>query len=55
VPAWETNHPGLKAAHTFGADTKVRPATRTVTLKADGSHAVCTFLKRSLTILKLKL
>jgi alpha-N-arabinofuranosidase len=52
---WEMNHPDLKATHTFGADTKVRPATRTVTLKSEGGHPVYTFPKHSLTILKLKL
>ncbi len=52
---WEMNHSDLKVTHTFGADSKVRPATRTVTLKVEGGHAVYTFPKHSLTILKLKL
>jgi len=52
---WEMNHPDLKATHTFGADTKVRPVTRTVTLKQDGGQPVYTFPKHSLTILKIKL
>jgi alpha-L-arabinofuranosidase len=52
---WEMNHPDLKATHTFGSDTKVRPATRTVTLKMEGAQPVYTFPKHSLTILKIKL
>jgi alpha-N-arabinofuranosidase len=52
---WEMNHPDLKATHTFGSDTKVRPVTRTVTLKLEGGQPVYTFPRHSLTILKLKL
>jgi alpha-N-arabinofuranosidase len=51
---WEMNHPDLKATHTFGADTKVRPSTRTVTLKRDGSASQYTFPAHSLTILRMK-
>jgi len=30
---WEMNNPDLKAIHTFGADTKVRPVTKSITLR----------------------
>jgi len=45
------NHPDLKATHTFGDDTKVRPRSFTATL----SNGQYTFPAHSLTILKLKL
>jgi alpha-N-arabinofuranosidase len=51
---WEMNHPDLKATHSFGADTKVRPSTKTVDLKPSGDGLTYTFPKHSLTILKLK-
>jgi alpha-N-arabinofuranosidase len=50
---WELNHPDLKAVHTFGDDKKVRPATRSVTLKQSGGAFEYTFPAHSLTILKL--
>jgi hypothetical protein len=52
---WEMNHADLKAVHTFGADTKVRPATRTVSLKQTGQSFSYKFPAHSLTILRLKL
>jgi alpha-N-arabinofuranosidase len=52
VSVWELNHPDLKATHTFGKDKVVRPATRTVSVKASGSAFDYTFPKHSLTILK---
>jgi hypothetical protein len=42
----------LKATHTFGKDTLVRPVTRSLTVKATGSGFEYTFPKHSLTILK---
>lgn len=53
--AWEMNHADLKATHTFGADAKVRPATRTVPLRLNGASFRYTFPAHSLTILKLKI
>jgi alpha-N-arabinofuranosidase len=50
---WEMNHEDLKATHTFGADTRVRPVTRTVNLRAAGWRY--TFPAHSLTILKAKI
>ena len=55
IEVWELNHPDLKATHTFGGDTKVRPATRTVNVSLAGNGFPYTFPKRSLTILKLRL
>ena len=52
VSVWELNHPDLKATHTFGKDTVVRPATRSVNVKASGNGFEYTFPKHSLTILK---
>jgi alpha-N-arabinofuranosidase len=52
---WQMNYPDLKATHTFGADTKVRPATTSIRLQLDGSTFRFTFPAHSLTILKLKL
>jgi alpha-L-arabinofuranosidase len=52
VSVWELNHPDLKATHTFGKDNIVRPATRSVTVKASGNAFEYTFPKHSLTILK---
>ena len=51
---WEMNHPDFKATHTFGADTRVRPVTKTVPLRIDGSSFRYTFPAHSLTILKVK-
>jgi alpha-L-arabinofuranosidase len=48
---WEMNHADLKATHTFGADKKVRPVTRTVSVA--GNNLQYTFPKHSLTILKV--
>jgi alpha-N-arabinofuranosidase len=55
VGVWEMNNPDLKATHTFGADQKVRPVTRSVTAKLESNGFVYTFPAHSLTILKLKL
>ena len=52
VSVWELNHPDLKATHTFGKDTLVRPATRSATVKASGNAFEYTFPKHSLTILR---
>jgi alpha-N-arabinofuranosidase len=51
VSVWELNHPDLKATHTFGKDTVVRPATRSAAVKASGNGFDYTFPKHSLTIL----
>jgi alpha-N-arabinofuranosidase len=52
VSVWELNHTDLKATHTFGKDNIVRPATRSVNVKASGNAFEYTFPKHSLTILK---
>jgi alpha-N-arabinofuranosidase len=52
VSVWELNHPDLKATHTFGKDTVVRPVTRSASVKASGNSFEYTFPKHSLTILK---
>jgi alpha-N-arabinofuranosidase len=52
VSVWELNHPDLKATHTFGKDTVVRPVTRSASVKASGNGFEYTFPKHSLTILK---
>ena len=52
VNVWELNHPDLKASHTFGKDTVVRPVTRSATVKATGNGFEYTFPKHSLTILQ---
>jgi alpha-N-arabinofuranosidase len=52
VSVWELNHPDLKATHTFGKDTVVRPATRSASVKTSGNGFEYTFPKHSLTILK---
>ncbi len=52
VSVWELNNPDLKATHTFGKDTLVRPVTRSATVKASGNAFDYTFPKHSLTILK---
>lgn len=54
VAVWELNHPDLKAAHTFGDDRKVRPATRTITVPR-GTGFAYTFPAHSLTILTMRL
>jgi alpha-N-arabinofuranosidase len=51
VSVWELNHPDLKATHTFGKDTVVRPTTRRASVKTSGSGFEYTFPKHSLTIL----
>ncbi|NWG13984.1 MAG: alpha-N-arabinofuranosidase [Acidobacteria bacterium] len=52
---WQLNHPDLKATHTFGNDTKVRPTVRSQTLPAAGRALNYTFPAHSLTILKMNL
>jgi alpha-L-arabinofuranosidase len=54
VGVWELNHADLKATHTFGADQKVRPVTRTTSVALSGNGFSYTFPKHSLTILTLK-
>jgi alpha-N-arabinofuranosidase len=51
---WEMNHPDLKAVHTFGADRKVLPATRTMPVPSEGNSFAYTFPKHSLTILRFE-
>jgi alpha-N-arabinofuranosidase len=55
VDVWEMNHPDLKATHTFGADQKVRPATRSINPAMRGAGFEYTFPRHSLTILKMKI
>lgn len=52
---WELNHADLKATHTFGADTRVRPVTRNISLRISRGKFDYTFPAHSLTILKLKI
>ncbi len=54
VGVWQMNHSDLKATHTFGQDTKVRPTTKTVTASIANNSFAYTFPKHSLTILKLQ-
>ncbi len=54
VEIWEMKHPDLKATHTFGADQKVRPATRKMTMGWAGGTGNYTFPRHSLTILKFR-
>jgi alpha-L-arabinofuranosidase len=54
LSVWEMNHADLKATHTFGADTKVRPVTKNVALKTAGNTFRYTFPAHSLTILKVR-
>jgi alpha-N-arabinofuranosidase len=51
VAVWELQNADLKATHTFGKDTLVRPATRSASVKASGNGFDYTFPKHSLTIL----
>ena len=44
----------LKATHTFGNDTKLRPVTKTIKLDKVPQGLSYTFPAHSLTILKLK-
>jgi alpha-N-arabinofuranosidase len=55
VSVWELNHPDLKATHTFGDDTKVRPVTRTVQADVQDDSFTYTFPAHSLTILQARL
>jgi alpha-L-arabinofuranosidase len=55
VDVWGLNHPDLKTTHTFGADKKVRPVTKTVNVAVAGNGFAYTFPKQSLTILRVKL
>jgi alpha-N-arabinofuranosidase len=50
---WEMNYPDLKATHTFGDDSKIRPKTSSMTVKVEKNGFTYTFPKHSLTILKL--
>lgn len=54
VEVWELNHADLKATHTFGADSKVRPVVKTISPAMSGNGFNYTFPMHSLTILKLK-
>ncbi len=53
VAVWELYHTDLKVTHTFGADDRVRPTTRTVNVALRGNAFDYTFPKHSLTILRL--
>jgi alpha-N-arabinofuranosidase len=54
LEVWELNHPDLKATHTFGDDTRVRPVTRQVRVAVQDDGFTYTFPAHSLTILKIK-
>jgi len=55
VEVWELKHSDLKAIHTFGGDTRVRPTAKAVQVAVNETGFAYTFPKHSLTILKLKL
>jgi alpha-N-arabinofuranosidase len=55
VDVWQMNHADLNATHTFGADKKLRPVTRTFNATLTWNGLAYTFPKHSLTILKLRL
>jgi len=55
LEVWELNHTDLKATHTFGSDTKVRPVRKTVPLAGGSGEILYAFPKHSLTILKWNL
>jgi alpha-N-arabinofuranosidase len=55
VEIWQMNGSDLKATHTFGADKKVRPTTKTMPVSISNNGFTFTFPKHSLTILKLKI
>ena len=52
---WQMNNADLKAAHSFGNDTQVRPTVKTVNLTVNNNSFHYTFPAHSLTILTLKL
>lgn len=52
---WQMNHSDLKATHTFGDDSKVRPTTSTTTLAGEKGVLRYTFPAHSLTILTVAL
>ncbi|MBS1877489.1 MAG: alpha-N-arabinofuranosidase [Acidobacteria bacterium] len=52
IDVWQMDYPDLKATHTFGADKKVRPSTKTIV--GSGNKLNYTFPKHSLTILRAK-
>jgi diadenosine tetraphosphate (Ap4A) HIT family hydrolase len=52
---WEMNNADLKATNTFGADHRVAPTTRPLTVKLENNGFTYTFPAHSLTILKLKM
>ena len=51
---WQMDNDDLKATHTFGNDTKLRPVTKTIKLEKVQQGLSCTFPAHSLTILTLK-
>lgn len=53
VSVWEMNHTDLKATHTFGDDSRVRPVTRTQRIDVRDRAFTYTFPAHSLTILRL--
>jgi alpha-N-arabinofuranosidase len=54
VEVWEMNNADLKATHTFGADNKVRPVTRTIKAAVENNAFSYNFPAHSLTILRLR-
>ena len=54
VEVWQMNGSDLKATHTFGADKKVRPTTKSAPVNISNNGFTFMFPKHSLTILKLK-
>ena len=55
VGVWQMNNADLKATHTYGRDTTVRPVTSTAAATVSGSTLTYTFPAHSLTILKVKI
>lgn len=55
VGVWEMNNTNLKATHTFGDDSKIRPSERSVSASVKDNEFVYTFPAHSLTILRLRL
>jgi alpha-N-arabinofuranosidase len=54
IGVWEMNNADLKATHTFGNDTRVRPVERSLA-GAQNNEIIYTFPAHSLTILRLRL
>jgi len=52
---WELNQADLKATHTFGADQKVRPQSRTIPAEVRDNTLEYVFPRHSLTIMQLQM